>query len=286
MNECPGRATGALDTLRGIGGRVGTAQFQNDVERANRIEPEFQTQDRYENRIDEVVCNSSYHRVISAAVAAGAHTSAWADPRPGVNAARAATFMLFAQVEPGHACPISMTHAAVPALQAAPELAERWLPRLLSREYGGARHPDTRMALLGMAMTEKQGGSDVRAKTTIAVHAGEGTYLPTGHKCFCGAPISDGFLAPAQADSGLSCFLVPRILDDGSRNVFRIQRLKDKLGNRSNASSEVEFDQTLGFLVGGEARGVRAIIEMASRTRLDCINGTTGGMRQSAAEAL
>jgi putative acyl-CoA dehydrogenase len=276
----------ALENLRRVGNDVGTAEFQNDAERANRIEPELQTHDRYGNRIDEVVYDPSYQRVISAAVAEGAHTSAWADPRPGANAARAATFMLFAQVEPGHACPISMTHAAVPALLASPELAERWLPRLLSREYDGGLHAGKTSALFGMAMTEKQGGSDVRANTTMAVHAGEGIYLLTGHKWFCSAPMSDGFLVLAQADAGLSCFLVPRVLDDGTRNIFRIQRLKDKLGNRSNASSEIEFDQTVGFLIGEEGRGVRAIIEMVSRTRLDCIYGTTAGMRQSTAEAL
>ncbi len=276
----------ALEKLRRVGDDVGTAEFQNDAERANRIEPELHSHDRYGNRIDEVAYDPSYERIISAAVAEGAHTSAWEDPRPGANAARAATFMLFAQIEPGHACPISMTHAAVPALLASPELAERWLPRLLSREYDGRLHPDKTSALFGMAMTEKQGGSDVRANTTLAVHAGEGIYLLTGHKWFCSAPMSDGFLVLAQAGAGLSCFLVPRVLDDGTRNIFRIQRLKDKLGNRSNASSEIELDQTLGLLVGEEGRGVRAIIEMVSRTRLDCIYGTTAGMRQSTAEAL
>ncbi|MCU1420945.1 MAG: hypothetical protein JWN36_596 [Microbacteriaceae bacterium] len=275
----------AVDELARVGRHVGTEQFQHDAERANRIEPELHTHDRYGNRIDEVEYDSSYHRIISAAVAEGAHTSAWAAPRPGANVARAATFMLFAQVEPGHACPISMTHSVVPALAASPELESEWLPRLLSRDYDPGLNPGKTSALFGMAMTEKQGGSDVRANTTRAVDAGDGSYSLTGHKWFCSAPMSDGFLVLAQAPAGLSCFLVPRVLPGGERNVFRIQRLKDKLGNRSNASSEIELDGTVGFLLGEEGRGVRTIIEMVSRTRLDCIYGTTAGMRQATAEA-
>lgn len=194
--------------------------------------------------------------------------------------------MMFAQVEPGHACPVSMTHAAVPALAASAPLSARWLPRLLSRDYDGGLIPGKTGALFGMAMTEKQGGSDVRANTTTAAPAGDdGAYLLTGHKWFCSAPMSDAFLVLAQAAEGLSCYLVPRMLDDDTRNVFRIQRLKDKLGNRSNASSEVEFDGTVGHLLGEEGRGVRTIIEMVARTRLDCIYGTAAGMRQCAAEA-
>jgi putative acyl-CoA dehydrogenase len=275
----------ALDDLGAVGRYVGTESFQHDAERANRIEPELHSHDRYGNRVDEVEYDSSYHRIISAAVAAGAHTSAWASPRAGANVARAATFMLFAQIEPGHACPISMTHSAVPALATTPGLATQWLPRLLSRSYNGSLDAPKSSALFGMAMTEKQGGSDVRANTTRAVTSEDG-YLLTGHKWFCGAPMSDAFLVLAQAEKGLSCFLVPRVLSDGTRNVFRIQRLKDKLGNRSNASSEIEFDNTIGHLVGEEGRGVRTIIEMVARTRLDCVYGTTAGMRQSVAEAV
>jgi putative acyl-CoA dehydrogenase len=276
----------ALDDLHRVGRHVGTEQFQYDAERANRIEPELLSHDRYGNRIDEVDYDGSYHRIIRAAVAEGAHTAAWAAPRAGADVARAATFMLFAQVEPGHACPISMTHAAVPVVAQSP-LADRWMPRLLSREYDGRLGSPTKpSALFGMAMTEKQGGSDVRANTTQAAPAGDGAYLLTGHKWFCSAPMSDGFLVLAQAPGGLSCFLVPRVLDDGDRNVFSIQRLKDKLGNRSNASSEIEFGGTTGFLIGEEGRGVRTIVEMVNGTRLDCILGTTAGMRQSTAEAL
>ena len=281
----------ALDDLTRVGALVGTEEFQQDAERANRFEPQLRTHDRWGNRVDEVDYDPSYHRIIRAAVAEGAHTSAWAEPRPGANVARAATFMLFAQIEPGHACPISMTHAAVPTLRLNDELSREWMPRLLSRDYdgalgAGASEPAKTSALFGMAMTEKQGGSDVRANATQAVDAGDGSFRLTGHKWFCSAPMSDAFFVLAQAPGGLSCFLVPRVLADGIRNVFLIQRLKDKLGNRSNASCEVEFDQTVGFLVGEEGRGVRTIIEMVSRTRLDCVFGTAAGMRQSVAEAL
>ncbi|KRC49587.1 hypothetical protein ASE16_12760 [Leifsonia sp. Root227] len=274
--------------LAAVGRLVGSARFQRDAELANVHEPELRAFDRWGNRIDEVQYDPSYHRVLGEAVAAGAHTSAFAEPCPGANVARAAAFMLFAQGEAGHACPVSMTHAAVPAIvaSASPDLAATWLPRLLSREYDPALGAGKRSALFGMAMTEKQGGSDVRANTTMAVPDGDGRHLLTGHKWFCSAPMSDAFLVLAQTASGLSCFLVPRVLDDGSRNVFAIQRLKDKLGNRSNASSEIEFDGTVGHLLGEEGRGVRTILEMVNRTRLDCILGSAAGMRQSVAEAV
>ena len=279
----------ATARLHDVGRHVGTAAFQRDAARANVNVPVLHTHDRFGDRIDEVEYDPSYHRILAAAVGFGAHTSAWAEPRPGANVARAATFMLFAQVEPGHACPVSMTHAAVAALTTTPDVAQRWMPRLLSREYSSELRVGAAWgkssALIGMAMTEKQGGSDVRAGTTHAVAAGDGSWLITGHKWFCSAPMSDAFLVLAQTGSGLSCFLVPRVRDDGTRNVFLIQRLKDKLGNRSNASSEVEFDQTTGYLLGEEGRGVRTIIEMVARTRLDCVLGTAAGMRQSVAEA-
>lgn len=275
----------ALEQLTEAGQLVGTKEFQHDAHDANAHEPELHAFDRWGNRIDEVEYHPAYHRVLGAAIAAGAHTSAWSDPLPGANVARAATFMLFAQIEAGHACPVSMSHAAVPALQHTPALAAMWVPRLLSREYDPALSAGKSSAIFGMAMTEKQGGSDVRANTTRAVDAGDGRHLLTGHKWFCSAPMSDAFLTLAQTGSGLSCFVVPRVLDGGERNVFRIQRLKDKLGNRSNASSEVEFDDTSGYLLGEEGRGVRTIIEMVARTRLDCVLGTAAGMRQSVAEA-
>lgn len=272
---------------------VGSAGFQRDAHLANVHTPVAHAHDRWGYRLDEVEYDPSYHRVISAAVAAGAHTSAWVDPRPGANVARAATFMLFAQVEPGHACPVSMTHAAVASIQDSPWVAHEWLPRLYSREYDHRLLPpgEKTSALIGMAMTEKQGGSDVRAGTTIGIHRNGQEYELTGHKWFCSAPMSDGFLVLAQTrrggtEEGLTCLFVPRVLADGTRNVFRIQRLKDKLGNRSNASAEIEFEGTVGTLLGEPGRGVRTIIEMVQRTRLDCVLGTAAGMRQSVAEAV
>ncbi len=285
----------ARPNLHDVGALVGTGAFQRDAERANTHPPVLRTHDRWGERIDEVEYDDAYHRIMSAAIGAGAHTSAWADPGAGANVDRAAAFFLFAQVEPGHACPVSMTHSVVPSLElAASGLRDEWMPRLMSREYdprlaGGADEPK-RSALVGMAMTEKQGGSDVRANTTRAEATGtDGAwgreFRLTGHKWFCSAPMSDAFLVLAQAPGGLSCFFVPRVLPDGSRNAFRLQRLKDKLGNRSNASSEVEFEGTSGWLVGEEGRGVATIVQMVTQTRLDCVIGTAAGMRQAVAEA-
>ncbi len=275
------------------GAHVGSAAFIADARTANTNPPALHTHDRWGHRIDQVEYDESYHRVIAAAIARGAHTSAWANPVPGANVARAATFMLFSQVEPGHACPVSMTHAAVASLKNTPAVADAWLPRLYATSYDPRLLPASEKpnALIGMAMTEKQGGSDVRANRTIATHVENGMYSLTGHKWFCSAPMSDGFLVLAQArhgenEAGLSCFFVPRVLDDGTYNTFRIQRLKDKLGNKSNASSEIEFDDTIGFLLGEPGRGVRTIIDMVQRTRLDCVLGSAAGMRQSVAEAL
>ena len=290
------RAFGAewADAELGRAGRlVGTRDFQRDAELANLHPPVAYAHDRWGFRLDEVEYDPSYHRVIAAAVAAGAHTSAWAEPRAGAHVARAATFLLFAQVEPGHACPVSMTHAAVASLKDSPWIAEEWLPKLYSREYEPRLLPAEQKtsALIGMAMTEKQGGSDVRAGTTVGVHLSGHSYQLRGHKWFCSAPMSDGFLVLAHTrrgsvEEGLTCLFVPRMLPHGTRNVFRIQRLKDKLGNRSNASAEIEFDGTIGTLVGEPGRGVRTIIEMVQRTRLDCVLGTAAGMRQSVAEAV
>jgi len=268
------------------GQRVGTASFQHDAARANRVEPLLHTHDRHGHHIDEVEYDDSYHRVIAAAVADGAHTGAYVEPRPGANVARAATFMLYAQIEPGHACPVSMTHAVVPVLQQHPTVAGEWMPRVLSPAYDPTLRTGKPSALFGMAMTEKQGGSDVRANTTAARPLGDGRYALTGHKWFCSAPMSDAFLVLAQAPGGLSCFLVPRVVEgSGVRNGIRIVRLKDKLGNRANASSEVEYEDAVGTLVGEEGRGVRTIIDMVAGTRLDCVLGTTAGMRQAVAEA-
>lgn len=279
-------AAWSTDHLHRVGAHVGTEQFQRDAATAHRIPPTLRTHDRWGRRVDEVDYDPAYHRIIGAAVADGAHTSAWAEPREGAAVARAATFMLYAQVEPGHACPVSMTHAAVPSLRHSPELAKTWQPRLFSRDYDPRLVPDKTSALIGMAMTEKQGGSDVRANTTRAVDAGDGSHRLTGHKWFCSAPMSDAFLVLAQEHEGLSCFLVPRVLEDGARNVFALQRLKDKVGNRSNASSEIELDRTVGLRVGESGRGVRTIIEMVAHTRLDCVLGSAAGMRQAVAEAV
>lgn len=273
----------ASERLHATGIRVGTAQFQRDAEQANLREPELTAYDRYGRRIDEVVYDDSYHRIIGAAVADGAHTGGYVDPRPGAAVARAATFMLYAQVEPGHACPVSMTHAAVPVLRRHADAA--WLGRVLSTDYDPQLRPGKTGALFGMAMTEKQGGSDVRANTTAARPLGDGRYALTGHKWFCSAPMSDAFLVLAQAPGGISCFLLPRLASDGSRTGIRIRRLKDKLGNRSNASSEVEYEDAEATLLGEEGRGVRTIIEMVARTRLDCVLGSAAGMRQATAEA-
>jgi len=255
--------------------------------------PTAHPHDRWGFRLDEVEYDPAYHRIIADAIARGAHTSAWSDPRPGADVARAAMFMLFAQVEPGHACPVSMTHAAVASIKDSPWVAEDWLPRVYSREYEPRLLPNEEKtsALIGMAMTEKQGGSDVRAGTTVGTYMGGHSYQITGHKWFCSAPMSDGFLVLAHTrrgnvEEGLSCLFVPRLLQRGMRNVFRIQHLKDKLGNRSNASASVEFDGTIGTLLGEPGRGVRTIIEMVQRTRLDCVLGTAAGMRQSVAEAV
>lgn len=280
------------DTARlgGIGAEVGSASYQHDAELANTITPLHRSHDRWGHRVDEVEFHPGYHRIMGQSIGWGLHTSAWANPRPGANAERAAAFMLASQVEAGHGCPVSMTHAVVPALRLAPDLATEWEPKLLSTNYDPElRDPATKDGVIfGMAMTEKQGGSDVRANTTTATPNADGTWSLTGHKWFCSAPQSDAFLVLAQAagvPGGLSCFLVPRVLPGGERNVFLIQRLKDKLGNKSNASSEIELNGTVGWLVGEAGRGVRTIIEMVNRTRLDCIYGTTAGMRQVVAEA-
>ncbi|WP_132993667.1 acyl-CoA dehydrogenase family protein [Gordonia zhaorongruii] len=279
-------AAWATDRLTDAGALVGREDFQRDAELANTITPVLHSHDRWGNRIDEIEFHPAYHRIIRDAIAHGAHTSCWTESRAGAHVARAAMFMQFGQVEPGHACPVSMTHAVVPSLRADPVLAEQWLPRTFSTDYDPSlADPDKRSAIFGMAMTEKQGGSDVRANTTRAVDAGDGTYRITGHKWFCSAPQSDAFLVLAKTGEGVTCFVVPRILPDGSRNAFAIQRLKDKLGNKANASSEVEFAGTVGWRLGDEGAGVRTIIEMVNQTRLDCALGSAAGMRQSVAEA-
>ncbi|MFD7709578.1 acyl-CoA dehydrogenase family protein [Streptomyces sp. NPDC059786] len=282
----PGLLDEAREDLSGFGRSAGSAQVQEWGALANENPPKLRTHDRYGNRIDEVDFHPSWHRLLGKGVSAGL-TSAWG--RPGGHVRRAAGFLVWTQAEAGNGCPLSMTHAAVPALRTDPALAAEWEPRLTSVLYDQGLRPAAEKAgaLFGMGMTEKQGGSDVRANTTTARPLAEdGTYELTGHKWFCSAPMSDGFLVLAQAPDGLTCFLVPRVLADGTRNVFRIQRLKDKLGNRSNASSEVEFDGTWARRVGEEGRGVRTIIGMVAATRLDCVLGSAALMRQAVAQAV
>ncbi|SDE17931.1 acyl-CoA dehydrogenase family protein [Glycomyces harbinensis] len=275
------------DRARRLGGVLATAESARAAEEAHRYPPVLRTHDRYGNRVDEVDFHPSWHRFMGLAVEYGAHATPWAEPRPGAHAARAVLMSMLAQIEPGHCCPISMTYAAVPALRKAPELAAEWEPRITAAEYDpGLRPPQTKAGVLvGMAMTEKQGGSDVRANTTAATPTADGMYALRGHKWFCSAPMNDAFLVLAQAPGGLTCFLLPRVLPDGTRNAIRLQRLKDKLGNRSNASAEIELHDALAHRVGDEGRGVATIIEMVNHTRLDCVIATAGGMRQSSAEA-
>ncbi|MEV5811718.1 acyl-CoA dehydrogenase family protein [Streptomyces mutabilis] len=277
---------GAAAELSGLGRSCGSLQTQEWGAQANENPPVLRTHDRYGHRVDEVDFHPAWHRLLGKGVSAGL-TAAWT--RPGGHVLRAAGFVMWTQVEAGNGCPLSMTHAAVPALRADPELAAEWEPRLTSRVYDRELRPARLKAgaLFGMGMTEKQGGSDVRANTTSARPLAEdGTYELTGHKWFCSAPMSDGFLVLAQAPGGLTCFLVPRVLADGTRNVFLIQRLKDKLGNRSNASAEVEFAGTWARRVGEEGRGVRTVMGMVAATRLDCVLGSAGLMRQAVAQAV
>ncbi|MDQ3874220.1 MAG: isovaleryl-CoA dehydrogenase [Actinomycetota bacterium] len=254
---------------------------------ANENPPRLRTHDRFGNRIDEVEFHPAWHALMRTSIEHGLHSLSWTEPRPAAHVARAALFFLMAQVEAGHGCPVSMTHAAVPTLRTEPDLAAEWEPRLVSPIYDpGARPPaKKRGALCGMAMTEKQGGSDVRANTTAARALGNGEYELSGHKWFCSAPMSDAFLVLAKVDGRLSCFLLPRVLPDGTRNGVRIERLKDKLGDRSNASGEIEIDGAWARLVGEEGRGVATILAMVNHTRLDCVLGTAAAMREAVEQA-
>ena len=246
---------------------------------ADRNPPQLRTHDRYGNRIDEVEFHPAWTELLELGIRAGIPSLPWREPQPGAHVVRGAMLYLLSQAEAGVGCPLSMTYASIPAIRHTPSLAAEWEPRLTDPD------PAT-SALCGMAMTEKQGGSDVRANTTRAEPAGHpGMYELTGHKWFCSHPTSDAFLVLAQAPGGLSCFLLPRILPDGAKNGFHIQRLKDKLGTRSLASAEVEVDHAVAWMVGEEARGVPTIIEMVNHTRLDCVLGSAAVMRRAVAEA-
>jgi putative acyl-CoA dehydrogenase len=282
----------AAERVQAFGDIAGRAETIELGFLANAHPPVLKTHDRRGVRIDEVEFHPSWHALLRLGVEHGLHALPWREPRPGAQVARAALFMILAEVEAGVGCPLSMTASAVPALRAQPELAAEWEPRFTSVAYDPRPGParEKAGALCGMAMTEKQGGSDVRANTTVARPVGAGgpgaEYELTGHKWFCSAPMCDAFLVLAQAPGGLSCFLVPRFTPDGARNRVHLQRLKDKLGNRSNASSEVEFRGTWARLVGEEGRGVATILEMVNHTRLDCAIGSAAGMRVALARAL
>ncbi|PCJ71538.1 MAG: isovaleryl-CoA dehydrogenase [Rhodobiaceae bacterium] len=293
--EGEGDKTGALSRF---GARVGSAEVVDLGRQANAYLPVLKSFDRFGHRADQVEFHPSYHALMSLSVEQGLHGSPWehlpekSAPQPGRNVTRLAGLYMMVQAEAGHMCPITMTNAAIPALQAQPDLAAEWIPRILSRSYDPSFKPsDQKLGVtLGMGMTEKQGGTDVRANMTRAdpVDGGGpgGEYIVTGHKWFFSAPMCDAFLVLAQAPGGLSCFLMPRFLPDGTVNAIRVQRLKEKVGNKSNASSEVEFQQAHAWLIGEEGRGVRNILEMATHTRIDCSVSSSGLMRQGLAQAL
>jgi putative acyl-CoA dehydrogenase len=278
----------AAQYLGGLAALVTSEEGREHARLANEHPPVLRTHDRWGRRIDEVEYHPSWHWLVGTSVGWGLHGSPWvAAPGSGAHVARAAGFYLASQLEAGHCCPISMTYAAVPALRRSPELAAAYEPGLLSHTYApGLTDPSTKPGLLaGMSMTEKQGGSDVRSGTTRAEPQADGTYRLTGHKWFTSAPMNDVFLTLAQAPGGLSCFVLPRVLPDGTRNAIRLQRLKDKLGNRSNASAELEYTGATGWRLGEEGRGVAAIIEMVAMTRLDCVLGSAAVVRAALTEA-
>ena len=282
----------AHERLSALGARLGTRAMFALGDAANRNPPVLRVFDRFGTRRDEVEFHPAWHELMRALVAEGLHTSPWARPGRGAHVERAAAYLLWGQVENGTQCPATMTYGAVPALARQRDDFAAWMPPLLSRDYDERLAPiaQKRGALIGMGMTEKQGGSDVRSNTTRAAAAGAAgpgrEYRITGHKWFFSAPMCDAFLVTAQTTGGVSCFFVPRVLPDGTRNGLYLQRLKDKLGNRSNASSEVEFDDTAGWLVGEEGRGIPTILEMGVYTRFDCATGAAGIMHHCVAQAI
>jgi putative acyl-CoA dehydrogenase len=294
----------AAASLEALGERLGSLEVLDLARLANEFSPRLLNFDRSGNRIDEIEFHPAWHRLMALLIENGAHSLPWERQQAGSQVARAAAYLLFGQVENGSQCPVTMTYASVPALRQNPAIAARWLPKILSREYDPRSLPveQKRGALVGMGMTEKQGGTDVRANTTRAAQLdpaqararfgeqGEGAFVIVGHKWFFSAPQCDAHLVLAQTDTdgsaGLSCFFVPRFLPDGSRNAIRVQRLKNKLGNRSNASSEVEFCDAIGWMIGREGRGIPTILEMGSHTRLDCVTGSAGIMRAALCHAL
>jgi putative acyl-CoA dehydrogenase len=281
-------ASWARPLLDDFGRRVGSEEAIQWGFQSNENPPALRTHDRFGHRIDELEFHPAWHEWMRLSIEHKLASLPWAEDKKGAHAARSALMFLAAQNEAGHTCPVSMTSSAVPVLREQPDVAREWIPRILAARYDPRYRPASGKSgvLIGMAMTEKQGGSDVRANTSVARPAGAGEYLLTGHKWFCSAPMSDAFLVLAQAPGGLTCFLLPRWTPDGERNAFHIQRLKSKLGNRSNASGEVEFDGAWAQRVGEEGRGVATIIEMVQHTRLDCVMGTAALMRQALVQAI
>ncbi len=277
--------------LDALGKFVMTQEAQELARLANNDTPKLRTHDRQGRRLDLVEYHPAYHALMRRSIAGGLHSSVWENGDAEIgrrHQVRAARFYLTAELETGHLCPITMTNASLAALMASPKLFREWAPRVTTRKYDQTQKPPVQKTglTLGMGMTEKQGGTDVRANTTRAERTGSGFYRLTGHKWFMSAPMSDAFLVLGQAPEGLSCFLVPRILGDGSGNGFRFQRLKDKLGNRSNASSEVEFVNAIGEMVGDPGAGVKTIMDMVTLTRLDCAIASSAIMRAGLAEAV
>ena len=285
-------AAWARDELTAFGALTGSADYLELGVQANRFGPELDTHDRFGNRVDLVRFHPAYHTLMKTSIEHGLHASPWTDPRPGAHVARAAHSYLHAQVDAGHGCPITMTFAAVPSLRTTPALAALWEPKITARVYDPRNVPAAHKQglTIGMAMTEKQGGSDVRANTTrahpLGQHGPGQAYELVGHKYFVSAPMCDAFLVLAQTAGGLSCFLLPRWRPDGSKNPLQLLRLKRKMGNVSNASSETELRGALAWMVGDEGRGVRTIIEMVAMTRFDCMVGSASGQRAAAALAL
>ncbi len=278
-------AESGLNALGATLGKPETIKLGFD---ANKNPPVLRTLDRYGHRLDEVEFHPAWHELLAIAMRAGLHSSPWAHPQPGAHVARAAGTYMLNQVESGVYCPVAMTYGAVPALRHAPDIAAQWLPKIYGRDYDKRFIPvkEKTAALLGMGMTENQGGSDLRTNVTRAEPAGDGSFRLHGHKWFMSAPMCDAFLVLAQTAKGLSCFLLPRWTPDGARNAIQIIRLKDKLGNTSNASSEVEFIGAYAQLIGEEGRGIPTIIEMGNHTRLDCAIGSSSLMRQAVAQAV
>ncbi len=274
-----------------LGRYVTSPEAQELARMANESPPKLKTHGPRGERLDTVEFHPAWHALMRRSMGSGLHSSIWENAPESRNAqhrARAARFYLTAQLECGHLCPLTMTSASVAAMMASPRVHKEWAPRILSRKYDSSNRPAFQKTAitLGMGMTEKQGGTDVRANRSVAERVGEGVYRLSGHKWFMSAPMSDAFVMLAKTPEGIGCFLVPRLLEDGTANGLQFQRLKDKLGNRSNASSEVEFTDAFGYLLGEAGGGVRTILDMVTLTRLDCALASAGIMRASLAEAV